>query len=442
MKNPLEKEFTPKSLLKFVFPSSAAMIFVALYSIIDGFFVARFINSDALAAINIVFPAMTVVMGIGIMLASGGSAIIAKKMGEGDPARARENFSLIMCGAITASCILAAAGAANTDALIKFFGASDRLFPYCRDYLKIIMLFFPAIVMQVMYEFFFVTAGRPLIGLAVTVAAGLTNAALDYFFIAVLAMGIKGAAWATAAGCLIPVITGTVFFIIRDKPLYFAKPAFDPRVLVQACINGSSEMVANLASSITTFMFNISMMKFLGEAGVAAVTAALYTQFLFISLFLGFSNAVAPVISYNYGMKNFKMLKRVFHICINFIVFASLAVFLFSISFSYRIAGIFFKENSPVYAAAANGFILFSAAYIFAGFNIFASALFTALSNGKVSAVISFARTFIFIAAGIVILPKFAGIDGIWLSVPAAEAAALFLSLGFVFAKNKKYGYL
>ena len=184
------------------------------------------------------------------------------------------------------------------------------------------------------------------------------------------------------------------------------------------------------------------MMKFLGEAGVAAVTAALYTQFLFISLFLGFSNAVAPVISYNYGMKNFKMLKRVFHICINFIVFASLAVFLFSISFSYRIAGIFFKENSPVYAAAANGFILFSAAYIFAGFNIFASALFTALSNGKVSAVISFARTFIFIAAGIVILPKFAGIDGIWLSVPAAEAAALFLSLGFVFAKNKKYGYL
>ena len=219
MKNPLEKEFTPKSLLKFVFPSSAAMIFVALYSIIDGFFVARFINSDALAAINIVFPAMTVVMGIGIMLASGGSAIIAKKMGEGDPARARENFSLIMCGAITASCILAAAGAANTDALIKFFGASDRLFPYCRDYLKIIMLFFPAIVMQVMYEFFFVTAGRPLIGLAVTVAAGLTNAALDYFFIAVLAMGIKGAVWATAAGCLIPVITGTVF-LLSETNLY------------------------------------------------------------------------------------------------------------------------------------------------------------------------------------------------------------------------------
>lgn len=442
MKNPLGKEFTLKSLLKFAFPSSAMMVFVALYSIVDGIFVARFVNSDALAAINIVFPAMTVVMGIGVMFASGGSAIIARKMGKKRTQEARENFSLIMCTAVILSCAIVTIGLFNIEPLIKFLGASDKLLPYCTDYLKIIMIFFPVLVVQVMFEFLFVTAGRPMIGLFVTLAAGITNAILDYVFIVLFDMGIKGAAWGTVIGYIIPVIAGIIFFLRKNKELYFVKPKFDFKVLLHSCVNGSSEMVTNLASSITTFLFNITMMRFLGETGVAAITTVLYAQFLFISLFLGFSNGVAPVISYNYGRRNKEMLRKVFHICMNFIAITSLAMFLASIILSSTIAQIFFTKDSSAYLITVNGFILFSITYIFAGINIFTSALFTALSNGKISAFISFARTFVFIVSGILIIPRLIGVDGVWLSVPAAEMLSLILSLFFIFTKNKKYGYM
>ena len=417
------------------------MIFMSLYSMVDGIFVSRLVNTDALSAINIVVPFTYLIIGVGVMFGTGGSAIIAKKMGEGDAEAGREAFSLIVLAALVLSAVIMILGLAFREPVIRLLGASDRLMPYCRDYYTVLLMGTPAFMLQLLFQNFFVTAGKPNVGLWATVGAGLTNILLDYLFIGPLGMGIQGAAIATALGYLVPAVAGLFFFCIKKNNLYFVRPKWNGPTLLKSCANGSSEMVTNLASAVIAMLFNIMMIRLLGEDGVAAITIVLYGQFIFTAIYLGFSSGVAPVVSYQYGARNTQQLQRVFKISLGFITVSSLLIVIASIAFAPYIVGVFADSTSKTYELACHGFVLFSTCYIFTGYNIFASSLFTALSNGKVSAILSFMRTFVLILPGILVLPAFLGVDGIWLAVPIAEALGLCLSVYYLMRGRERYRY-
>lgn len=442
MKNTIAKEFNFFSLLKFAFPTIVMMIILGLYTIVDSMFVSKFVGTNALSAINIIYPVINIIIALAIMIASGGSAIIARKIGDGAAESARENFSLLVVVGAIAGIVITILGIIFIKPIIYSLGASEILYQYCYDYLLIMLLFAPANILQMLFQTFFVTAGKPNIGLTLTIFAGLTNVVLDYIFIVPLGMGVQGAAIATGIGYMIPAIAGLVFFTNKKHMLHFAKPRFDKAVLWESCSNGSSEMVSNLSMGVTTFLFNIIMMKYLGEEGVAAITIILYAQFLLTALFMGFSMGVAPVISYNYGSQNIPQLRRIFKISMIFTGIASVAVFLASRILSSSIISIFSPEGTVVYEIAMAGFKLFPIGFFFAGFNIYASAMFTAFSNGKISAVISFMRTFVFIIAGLALLPMLFGVTGIWLAIPVAEFSTFALAAICMYKGGHRYNYL
>lgn len=440
--NPLSQNFNSVSLIKFAFPSMVMMVFMGLYTIVDTVFVARFVDTNALSSINIVCPVINIIVGLGTMLATGGSAIVAKKMGNGKTNEARSNFTLIIVTGIITGLIITIIGLLFLDEIIRGLGASEILFPYCKEYLTIQLIFAVGNIMQVLYQNLFVTAGKPTLGLVLSVLAGIANIAFDYIFIVLLQMGIKGAALGTGIGYMIPTIIGTIFFLTGNSELHFCKPKMDAFVLVKSCSNGASEMVNQLSTAVTTFLFNATMIKLLGEDGVAAITVIIYSQFLLTTLYIGFSMGVAPVISYNYGSGNVKQLKRVVSICFRFIMIVSALVFLFSFFAGESIAKIFAENNENVFAITKAGFAIFSFSFLFSGCNIFVSALFTALSNGKTSATISFLRTFGFIMIFLLILPRFLQVTGVWLAIPIAELFTLILTIYLIFRHRKNYNYL
>ena len=441
MTQTLGQHFKPLSLLKFALPSVVMMIFMSLYTIIDGIFVSRFVGSNALSSVNIVYPFYGLTFAIGIMFSTGGSALIAQKLGENDKETARSYFSLFVSFCFILGILFAILGNLFIHPIVKLLGANDVLVTDCIIYLRTLLYFVPAAIMQVLFQSYFVTAGKPHLGMIVTLLAGVTNAILDFLFIVPLQMGIKGAALATGIGQLIPTLFGLVYFIFVRRDLYLVKPSFCGRAILKACINGSSEMVSNLAISVTTFLFNLMMLKLAGEDGVAAITIVLYGQFLFSSLYLGFSIGVAPIISYNYGSQNHFELKNIFTICKRFILSSSLLITLLAILLSSKVVRLFVPIGSNTYDLAAHGFFVFAINYLFAGYNIFASSLFTALSNGKISALISFIRTFLFIVISLFTLPFLLGIDGIWLAIPIAELAAFLLSAFFIKKYRSYYHY-
>lgn len=442
MSNSLAKKFNFSSLLKFTMPTIIMMVFMSLYMIVDGVFVSRFIGTNALSAVNIVYPLMNVVLAIAIMLATGGSAIIAKKMGEGKADEARENFSLLMIIGIAIGLSITILGIIFLKPIINMLGATNVLFDYCYDYTLVSLLFIPFMIIQLLFQYFFVTAGKPSIGLILTVIGGISNIVLDYVLIVPLDMGIRGAAIATGIGYLLPAICGIIYFLQQKGTLYFTKPKWDLKVIINSCTNGSSEMVTNLSTGVTTFLFNTTMIKYLGENGVAAMTIVLYGQFLLTAVYLGFSSGVAPVISYNYGNNNKQQLRKIFQISTIFIIITSLLSFGASILLSSNIVHIFANVDSEVYDIAINGFLLFSFSFLVTGINIFASAMFTAYSNGTVSAIISFLRTFVFIIVGIMFLPLTWGVNGLWLAVPLAELLTLIISLICFIRYRHTYGYV
>lgn len=441
-RNPLAKSFNTVSLIKFAFPSMVMMVFMGLYTIVDAVFVARFVDTNALSSINIVCPVINIIVGLGTMLATGGSAIVAKKMGNGKINEARSNFTLIIVTGVMIGLTITAIGLLFLDEIIRGLGASEILFPYCKEYLTVQLIFAGGNIMQVLYQNLFVTAGKPTLGLVLSVLAGIVNIIFDYIFIVLMQMGIKGAALGTGIGYMIPTIVGTIFFLTNRSELHFCKPEMDASVLAKSCSNGASEMVSQLATAVTTFLFNATMMKLLGEDGVAAITVIIYSQFLLTTLYIGFSMGVAPIISYNYGSENIKQLKKVIRICLAFITAVSIMVFLFSFFAGENIAKVFAGNNENVFEITKMGFAIFSFGFLFSGCNIFSSALFTALSNGKVSAMISFLRTFGFITAFLLILPRFLDVTGVWLAIPIAELLTLMLTIYLIFKYRKYYDYL
>lgn len=443
MSNSISRDFKFLSLLRFAFPTMVMMVFMSLYTIVDGIFVSRLVGTSALSALNIAYPILSLLIAVGVMFATGGSAIIAKKLGEGKSEEARADFSTLLLTGVIVGFVFLIIGNLFAEPISRILGATDILLADCMDYMIISLYFAPACILQLLFQSFFVAAGKPILGLTLTIAGGIANMVLDYVFMGPMQMGVGGAALATGIGQLIPALFGLLYFLfIRNGSLYIVKPHFYLSLLVESSLNGSSEMVANLSNAIITYLFNIMMLKFLGEPGVAAITIVLYGQFLFNALYMGYSMGVAPVISFNYGKKNSTLLQRIFKICISFISVSALLITILALVSSPLIVEIFTPRTTETYEIAKTGFFLFSINYIFAGINIFASSMFTAFSNGKISAIISFIRTFGMIVVNILLLPELIGVNGIWLAVPMAEFLTLFLSIYYFYKMRHVYNYV
>lgn len=428
MSSSLNQRFTPWSLLKFAAPSIIMMMFMSLYTIVDGIFVSRFVGSNALSSINIVFPAINIAIAVATMLATGGNAIISRYLGENRPEKANACLTQFVCVTIGLSLLFLACILAFTTPLSRFLGASDILLSDCNTYLRILGLFVPACMLQALFQSYFVTTGRPNFGLALTIGAGICNAVLDYVLIAVCGFGVAGAAIATCIGQCIPAIVGLIFFLLNKNGLHFTKFSFHKRELLQACYNGSSEMVSQLSMAIVTVLFNIVLMRIAGEHGVAAITILLYGEFLFNSFYLGFSIGIAPIVGFQYGAQDKVQLKRVYRIAFAFVMISSVILLGAAEGLSRPIITIF-TDDPETFPLALTGFRLFAISFLFSGFNITSSGFFTALSNGRVSAILSFCRTFIFTTICLMILPHFLGINGAWIAVPIAEFFTLLISL-------------
>lgn len=442
MDNTLAKTFTLKSLTLFAIPNVIMMMALSLYIIVDGMFIARLIGTTALSSANMVYPAICFEMAIAIMIATGGSAIVARKAGEGRIEEARNNLSFLIVVEIIIGILIAVLGNLLIEPIVSFLGASTIQAPLCITYARILFSFAPAFFLQTAFQTFFVTAGKPTLGLIVTLLAGITNIILDYIFMVPFDMGIAGAAWATGIGYCIPAISGILYFLLAKKnPFYFVKPSIQWKVLLYSCTNGSSEMVTNLANAATTFLFNYTFLQFYGEDGVASITIILYFQYIFTALYFGYSNGIAPIISFKYGNGDKQQLQSIFKNSILFLLIgAILCNGLIHITLNQTLS-LFANADSNVYQITRYGFSIYSISFLIMGLGIFASALFTAFSDGKTSAIISFSRTFIFMIGAILLLPHIWQETGLWIAVPVAETLGVIVALIYIM-KKRAYGYL
>lgn len=440
--NRLAEPYSLSRLLRFATPSIMMMLFFSLYTIVDGIFIARYAGSMALSSINMFFPAMSLIWGVIVMLGTGGSALIATKLGERRTYEARAHFSalaLIMAGSGFA---MAVCGNIFSLELVTILGASELQFQDCLEYTRMFCLFAPLMALQYFFQVFFVAAGRPGLGLAGTLGAGFANMALDYLFIVHWGMGVRGAALGTGLACIIPTLLGLVWFTFyRQDELHFAQPHLPFRKLLRICSNGFSEMVTHLANFTTGYLFNLSFMQYVGEQGVAALTIVFYFEFVFTAVFFGYSGGVSPIISYKHGARNSAQLRFIFRSSLGLLVLFSFTAYLVSLLTLPWTLPIFLPVNDPVYSITRHGFYLYAFAFLFMGINIFSSAFFTALSNGAVSAIISFGRTFVFLSGCILLLPRLWGENGLWLAAPLAELLGMLLALAFLILLRRRYRY-
>lgn len=446
--NTLAKKFTTGSILKFVLPNILMMVFLSLYTIVDGIFISRTTGEVALSATNMFYPVTCFQLGLGIMFSTGSSALIAIEMGRGEKLKAKQNFTLITIVAFVVGVVIATFCLAHLEEILLMLGTSEIQMPYALAYDSCLLYFAPAMFLEVLFQMFFVTAGKPHLGLGVTALSGITNMVLDYVLMAVLDMGTFGAALATGIGYSIPAVFGLVYFTFNRKgTLHFVKVPLcsNPEereqhrcvkercsFLARACLNGSSEMVSNVSVAVTTFLFNVISMKFWAENGVAAITMMSYFQFVFSAIFMGFAMGLAPVISFKYGADDKEQLRKVTKFGFTFIVIASICTYTLSRLLLPIVLEIFTDKGSAVYDIAYGGFGIYALQFLFMGISIFSSALFTALGNGKISAVISSARTLLFLVSCQLILPLVFGEVGVWWAVPVAEILGVIVSVSFV----------
>ena len=443
MKIQLSEHFTYNKLLRFVFPSIVMMIFTSIYSVVDGLFVSNFVGKTALASINLILPFLMGLSALGFMIGTGGSAIVAKTLGEGDPKRANSYFSMLVYVTAIGGIILALLGMLLVPSVASFLGAEGELLSNCILYGRISFISMPAFMLQNVFQSFFVTAEKPKLGLAVIITAGVTNMILDLLFVGILGFGLAGAAVATVCGEMIGGLFPVFYFSRKNSSLLrLGKTQFNGRILMQTCVNGSSELMTNLSSSIVNSLYNIQLMKFAGENGVAAYAAIMYVNFIFIAIFLGYSIGSAPIISYHYGAGNHGELKNLYKKSLQLVGSWGILLFVLAQFLATPLAKLFVGYDSTLLAMTQIGFRIYSLVYLINGFNIFGSSFFTALSNGVVSAVISFLRTLVFQIGAVLILPiVFGGINGIWSSVTVAELLTLCITITFFVRQRRKYHY-
>ena len=439
----LDIQISARSLLKFSVPTIFSLLFVGIYSMVGSVFVARLVSTDALSSVNIVLPLVNVSVALGMMLATGGSAIVAKLMGENRPREAKQTFSFIFLASLLLGILLSVLGLILIDPIIRFLGADDSLYTYCYDYARYTLYLFPAGILAMLLLVFTITAGKAQVGSLLAIIGGVSTILLDWLLIAVLHMGVIGAALASGLGYAIPAVIGIAyFFLARHGTLYFVWPKGSLRILGESCINGSSEMVTNLSLSVVTLLFNRTMMRLAGSDGVAAVTVILYAEGFFNSAFMGYTTGIAPVISFNYGCDNRDNLKHIYRLSRRLILIGGIVICGLSMLAAKPVMSVFVDAGTDVYNMGVQGFYPFSICFLFMGFSVFGSSMFTALSNGKISALISISRTLIFQSACILILPLFMGLTGVWLAVPVAELLGAIVTQICNRRYKDRYGYL
>ena len=426
---------TGRNILRFVFPTIVMTVFNTFYTMVDGLFVSNLIGTAALSAINLTAPAIGLITAVSGMLATGGSAVVMKKMGEGREEEARQDFTLLILTNAVVGAVMMALGYGLMDVLLGSMGLSPEVFGYCHAYLSDYLLFTIPILLMYNFSLYLIAADRSRLSLICTVAGGVSNIVLDYVLIAMAGLGIRGAAVATGLGYSLTAAAGLLVFRKRDSLLHFQKPVFRGGVLFHASANGLSELATSLVSGITTLLFNLAMLKYIGEDGVAAITI------IISALFIGYSYGAAPMISYYHGEGNHEKLKKLVRFSVRFILGASALCAAVSALATPALVGVFTRPGSPVYALAVTGNRLCSIALLFLGLNVFASSMFTALSNGVVSAVLAFSRSFLFTVACVQLLPLLLGVTGVWLATPAAELLGLLMSAALLARHQKRYGY-
>ncbi|RHO31855.1 MATE family efflux transporter [Roseburia sp. AM16-25] len=442
MKIQLSEHFTYSKLLRFTFPSIIMMIFTSIYSVIDGLFVSNFAGKTALAAINIIYPFIMAVGALGFMMGTGGSALVGRLLGEGEKEKANKTFSLIVYTTAIAGILLSALAFLLVPTVSRLFGASGQLLDYCILYGRICFLSMPCFMLQNVFQCFFITAEKPRLGLDVVLSAGITNMVLDFLFVAVFGLGLKGAAIATVCGEIIGGLVPILYFAGRNHSLLrLGRTSFDAGSILKTCTNGSSELMTELSSSVVTVLYNTQLMKIAGENGVAAYSTIMYVNFIFVAIFLGYSLGSAPIISFHYGAGNHDELKNMRKKSLRLIAVWGIGMTIISHIFALPFARFFVGYDSELLAMTIHGFRIYAFVYLLNGFNIFGSSFFTALNNGMVSATISFLRTLVFEVICILLLPVFFGIDGIWSAVLVAEALALCVTSFFLITKRSRYHY-
>ncbi len=436
------KKYDMKNILKFTIPSMTTMIFIAIYVMADGIIVSNYINETALSAINLVLPITSFILAIGLMLGAGGTAICSKLLGENKNQKAKENLTLFVLTGIVLGIIATILVQVFVDPIIRALGVDEETYQYAYDYVKTISIFFSGLILQTIFLSIMASVRKSSLFLISMVVGGVSRIVLGYVLIEIVGLGIQGSAIAASCSYLIPSIVSIIYLLGRkNRILHFVKPKFDGKALIEAAINGSSEMVTNLSTAVTTFLFNQAMLTLVGNSGVAAITVILYIQFLLSSLFMGYAIGIAPLIGFSYGQKQKENLQKIFRNSIKIILIMSAISLVASILFRNTLASIFTEVGTDVYNLATEGLSIFAISFIFIGINVFASGMFTAYSNGKISAIISFVRTVGLISICILVLPKYFGITGVWVAVPIAEFIALFISIFFFVKYRKKYMY-
>lgn len=443
MKIQLSEHFTYKKLLRFVFPSIIMMIFTSIYGVVDGLFVSNFVGKTSFAAINLIMPFIMILGALGFMIGTGGSAIVAKTLGEGKKEKANQYFSMLVYITILGGILVSILGALFVRPIAVLLGAEGEMLGQCVLYGRILFVSLTAFMLQNVFQSFFVAAEKPQLGLFVTIAAGVTNMVLDYLFIAVFRWGIAGAAIATAASEFIGGIVPLIYFLRKNSSLLrLTRTKIYGRILLKACTNGSSELMTNLSMSIVNMLYNFQLMNIAGEDGVAAYGVIMYANFIFLSTFIGYSIGSAPIVGYHYGAANHSELKNLFKKSLIMIGIWGLVLVTLALSLSSPLARLFVGYDVELMEMTSHGFRLYALAFLVSGFNIFGSAFFTALNNGLISAVISFLRTLVFQMAVVLILPRFLGINGIWLAIVVAELLALVVTVQFLVRKKNVYHYM
>ena len=442
MKSSLDMNINTKSLLKFTLPSIISMVVMSVFGAIDGVFISRYIDIYSLSAANIAMPILTATMAIGFMIAAGGSALVATKKGEGLDQEARENFSLLIYVAFVVSTLLAVVSLIFLEPLLRFLGSNELLLPLAKEYIRPITIAIPIILLGFIFQKFLIADGKPTLAMFVSSIGAIMSAVLNYVFIYLWGMGLRGASIATTIGYSLPTLVGVIYFtFFRKSGLYFVKPCFDFKVITKSTTNGISEFISMMAVTVTSTFMNNIIMEVEGPMGVAAVGIMLTIQGLVTSLFLGYAFGISPIISYNYGKKETANLKKIYSLSLKIITVLSIFSVGITQLFASPLTEIYVPAGTVVYEMTVFGLRLISISFILIAFNTFASGMFTAFNNGWVSGILSFFRTLVFLVISLLILPRSFGMNGVWLSLPFAEVLSAMMTIYYLRKMAPVYHY-
>ena len=439
----LSEHFTYKKIFRFALPSIVMMVFTSIYGVVDGTFVSNFVGKTPFAAVNLVWPFLMILGAFGFMIGTGGSALVAKTLGENKKEDANRYFTMLIILVVILGILLTIFGLIVVRPLSHALGARVQMLEDCVTYGRTLMIFNTAFMLQSVFQSLFITAEKPRLGLIMTVAAGLTNMVLDALFIAVFKWGLVGAALASGLSQCIGGILPLIYFLSskNDTPLKFVKTKLEGKILLKACANGVSELMTTVSSSLVSMLYNFQLMRLAGQNGIAAYGAVMYVEFAFIAVFIGYSIGTAPIVSYHYGSENHNEVKNMLQKSFKIMSVLGITMMVLAQILASPLAKVFVGYDKKLFDMTVHGFRLFSFYFILAGINIYASSFFTALNNGMISAIISFSRTLGFETLAVIILPIFLQLDGVWLAITVAEICAFVISISFLIAKKEKYHY-